>query len=82
MLEILKIHENVVFGLRKWPPKNVPEHEFSKISFFPHEKCNSPSLEKKHVFCMAGASRGPFGTEKKWHTMTSPGESEFRGLNA
>ena len=32
MLEILKIHVNVEFGLRKWPPKNGPKHEFSKIT--------------------------------------------------
>ena len=50
--------------------------------FFPREKCNSQSLGKKYVFCTAGASRGPFGTKKKLQTMTSPGESEFRGLNA
>ena len=64
MLEILKIYENVVFGLRKCIPKNLLEHIFSKICSSP-VKMKLPESGKKYVFCTAGASRGPFATKKK-----------------
>ena len=57
MLEILKKHENVEFGLRRWPP-TVPDPKSTRILL-------EPKSGKKYVFCMAGASKGPFGTEKK-----------------
>ena len=57
MLEILKIHGNVEFGLRKWPPKNGPKHEFSKIGFSPVKSAIAKVWETNTFF----ARPGPLG---------------------
>ena len=64
MLEILKIYENVEFGLRKWPPKNLPEHIFSKIRSSP-VKMKLPESGKKIRFLHGRGLSGSVWDEKK-----------------
>ena len=64
MLEILKIYENVVFGLRKWPPKNVPEHEFSKMRSSPVKNAIAKVWDKNTFFARPGPLRVRLGRKK------------------
>ena len=64
MLEILKIYENVEFGLRKCPPKNLPEHIFSKICSSP-VKMKLPKSGKKIRFLHGRGLSGSVWDEKK-----------------
>ena len=64
MLEILKIYENVEFGLRKCTPKNLLEHIFSKIRSSP-VKMKSPESGKKIRFLHGRGLSGSVWDEKK-----------------
>ena len=63
------------------PQKSSRTYIF-KNTFVPRENENAGVREKNTFFARPGPIGVRLGRKKKLQTMTSPGESEFRGLNA